>query len=315
MPGEAASWPNNNINLRFRRPLSVRNFVLARACDNRETSSDISIWRLQMTKFNGLPLNMARLQKWSIIYINDLIKENGDILSYQEAKHIYKFSGTMLGYLGLVHSLPNEWKNRQRKSKEPNPVIHPNIQNIISHKRGNKHIYNMLIYSKYKDVSNTWESGWEQELGQIDWIEVYKSNRKLISVAYQSLQYKILTQIIATNRLLYQMGRTETFECDRCAGCIDTIKHKFGYCPSVKRFWDEVELHLRNKGIIQNISVLNKKVILLEDTDSVTLNHIIIVSKMMISRKYILSLEILLKLIKRDMQTERNIAIKKRDMS
>ena len=70
------------------------------------------------------------------------------------------FSGTMLDYLGLVHSLPNEWKNRQRKSKEPNPVIHPNIQNIISHKRGNKHIYNMLIYSKYKDVSNTWESGW-----------------------------------------------------------------------------------------------------------------------------------------------------------
>ena len=32
---------------------------------------------------------------------------------------------------------------------------------------------------------------------------------------------------------------------------------------------------------------------------------------MMISRKYILSLEILLKLIKRDMQTERNIAFKK----
>ena len=113
----------------------------------------------------------------------------------------------MLDYQGLVQSIPNEWKNKQNKLKEPNPIIHPNIQNIITDKQGNKYIYNTIMNNKYKDVNNTWESGWERELGQIDWVEVYKSNRKLISVACQSLQYKILTKIIATNRLLYQMGR------------------------------------------------------------------------------------------------------------
>ena len=133
------------------------------------------------------------------------------------------------------------------------------------------------------------ESGWERELDQIDWVEVYKLNRKLISVAYQSLQYKILTKIIVTNRLLYQMGRSETSACDRYAGSIDSIIHRFWYCPAAKRCWDEVELHLRNIGIIQNISVLKKKVVLLGDTGSVTLNDIIIVGKMMIARKYLLS--------------------------
>ena len=66
---------------------------------------------------------------------------------FSETPGIYKFSGTMLDYLGLVHSLPNEWKNRQKKSKEP--ILSRILKNIISHKRGNKYIYNMLIYSKY----------------------------------------------------------------------------------------------------------------------------------------------------------------------
>ena len=293
--------------------------MIAMAQYDRSISAEVddisrhSVWFSNYTKFKN-----GEIKSWKgsgIVYINDLLKENGDILSFHEAKNIYKFSGTMLDYQGLVQSLPNEWKNKRNKLKEPNPIIHPNIQNIITHKQGNKYIYNTIMNNKYKDVNNTWESGWERELGQIDWVEVYKSNRKLISVAYQSLQYKILTKIIATNRLLYQMGRSETFECDRCAGSIDSIIHRFWYCPAAKRFWDEVELHLRNIGIIRNISVLNKKVILLGDTGSVTLNHIIIVGKMMIARKYLLSKEILLKLVKRDMQSERKIVINRGDMS
>ena len=93
------------------------------------------IWYSNFTKFKNVELRSWK-QK-GIVYINDLLKGNGEILSFEEAKNKYEFNGTMLDYIGLVQSPPIEWRNKQRKIKEANPIIHPNILNIISHKQGN----------------------------------------------------------------------------------------------------------------------------------------------------------------------------------
>ena len=120
---------------------------------------------------------------------------------------------------------------------------------------------------------------WEQELGHTNWVDVYRLNKNLTSVSYQTLQYKILTKIIATNRLLYQIGRAESYRCERCTEGIDTIVHRFWSCPVVARFWIEVKLRLRDIDLIQNISVINKKVVILGCMESIIVNHIIIVAK------------------------------------
>ena len=184
----------------------------------------------------------------------------------------------------------------------------------MSHKQVSKYIYNVLLYNKYKNVRNNWEFGWELELGQIDWVEVYKHNMKLTSIAYQALQYKILTKIVATNRLLYQIGITGTPMCERCRESVDTIVHKFWACPAVKQFWTEVKLYLQNMGVIQNISVFNLKMIILGNTESSIVNHAAVIGKSMIARKYTLSVELFLILLKRDMEKERYIATQKSEM-
>ena len=46
----------------------------------------------------------------------------------------------MLDYLGLVQSLPIEWKSRQRTKKNMNPIIHPNIPSTVNQKQGNQYI-------------------------------------------------------------------------------------------------------------------------------------------------------------------------------
>ena len=232
-------------------------------------------------------------------------------MSFEEAKNKYGINGTMLDYIGLVQSLPIEWRNKQRKIKDANPIIHPNILNIISHKHGNKYIYNTLLHNKHKNARNNWESGWELELGQIDWVEVYRLNRKLISVAYQTLQYKVLTKIVTTNRLLYQMGIAETSRCDRCRESVDTIIHRFWSCPIVRLFWTEVKLYLQNIGVIQNISVFNLKMVILGNIESPIVNHVLIIGKSMIARKQTLSVELFSALLKRDMEKEKYIATKK----
>ena len=165
-----------------------------------------SVWFSNHTKFRNYEIKAWR-QK-GIVYINDLLRDNGEIMSFEEAKATYDLKGTIIDYLGLVHSLPVEWKNRQGKVKEAYPIIHPNVQAIISQKKGSKYIYNTLLHHKFKGSKNSWELGWEQEMGQIDWLKVYEANLRLISVKYRTLQYKILTKIVATKRLLYQMGIT-----------------------------------------------------------------------------------------------------------
>ena len=134
-------------------------------------------------------------------------------------------------------------------------------------------------------------------------------------MSYQTLQYKILTKIIATNHLLYQIGRAESYRCERCTEGIDTIVHRFWSCPVVACFWVEVKLRLREIDLIQNILVINKKVVILGCMESIIVNHIIIVAKRMIASKYVLSTDILFHRLKRDMQMERSIAIKKGEMS
>ena len=268
-----------------------------------------SVWFSNHTKFKN-----SEIKSWKqkgIIYINDLLKDNGMVMSFEEAKTTYEIRGTRLDYMGLVNSLPDGWKNWQGKRKEIGPIIHPNVQNTISQKQGTKCIYDILIGSKYKDDTNSWEAGWEQELGQINWTEVYKLNKKFISVTYQTLQYKILTKIVATNRLLYQMGIKESYNCDRCTESIDSIMHKFWSCSLVRTFWSEVAVFLRDKGLIQNISAIDKKVVILGCLDSPIVNHVIIVCKKMMANNYLFSIENLLRMLKIDMETERRITNKK----
>ena len=283
---------------------------------DKSVSTDIhdisrhSVWFSNYTKFQT-----REIRSWKrkgIVYINDLLKDNGELLSFEEAKIIYKLNGTSLDYLGLLHSLPIEWRNEQSRRKEVNPIIHPNVESILMPKQCNKSIYNILLRKTYRGEKNTWELCWEHELGQIDWVEVYELNEKSISSVYRTLQYKILTKITATNQLLYQIGRKSSYTCDRCETSIDTVTHKFWACHVVKRFWEQVENWLRNKNIIQNISgsVLNKKVVILGHKRLPIVNHVIIVVKKIITNKYALSVDLLSNMLKKDLETERYIAIK-----
>ena len=272
-----------------------------------------SIWFSNYTKFKTYEIKSWK--ESGMVYINDLLNESGEILSFEEAKKTFRFKGTMLDYLGLLQSLPREWKSRQRKTREMNPLIHPNVQNIISHKQGNKHIYNVLLRNKYENISNTWELSWEREIGRVEWEKVYAANKIIISVQYQALQYKILTKIIATNRLLYQIGRAESYRCDRCREGIDTIVHRFWSCTMVKRFWTDVACFLQEVDLIQSTQTLNKKAVILGFIDSPMINHIIMVGKKMIANKGTLFLEVLLSILKKDRAMEKDISIKKGKMN
>ena len=64
-----------------------------------------------------------------------------------------------------------------------------------------------MLRDKYNKVEHSWEPAWSREMGHIEWAQVYKLGKgTTICTGYQSLQYKILTRIVATNGLLHRIG-------------------------------------------------------------------------------------------------------------
>ena len=268
-----------------------------------------SIWFSKFTKFK-----VNEIRSWKrrgLVNINDLLGEDGNIASFDEIKRKFRIEGTMLDYQGLVESLPQEWKRRQGIRKEPDPVIHPNIQEVLKQKKGIRQLYRTLLHKSYSGLHNSWEGAWERELGQIDWKEIYKLNKCTSELTtYTAFQYKILTRIVVTNRLLQSMGIKSSFLCDRCNLSADTITHRFWTCQEVQIFWKSVEALLLDMRI-QGISVLNKKTILLGCLKSLAVNHIIMLGKIMIAKRLPLSITFLLTMVKIDIQAEKAIASKR----
>ena len=69
----------------------------------------------------------------------------------------------------------------------------------------------------------------------------------VVDVKLQYFQYRFLHRIIATNKLLYAMGKVE---CDKCSFCkieIESLEHLFWDCSITSAFILDVELRFLRK--------------------------------------------------------------------
>ena len=71
-------------------------------------------------------------------------------MSFQRAKQTYQISGSYLDYVGLIRSLPQEWKTLTRKIRAEYPIIHPQVQVVLNQEKGVKY-YNIILQSKTRN--------------------------------------------------------------------------------------------------------------------------------------------------------------------
>ena len=68
----------------------------------------------------------------------------------------------------------------------------------------------------------------------------------------RDLQYKILFRIMATNKLLYQMGIKNNPSCPICLLSVHTVEHLFYKCYTIKKFWVTLtcvwKMYIHNKN-------------------------------------------------------------------
>ena len=179
-----------------------------------ENMNRCSLWFSEVTKHKTTCINAWKRK--GLCYLSDVVNEMGDILTFQQTKQTYQLCGSYLDYVGLIGSLSREWKFLPKKVRAEYPVIHPQVQVVLSKENGAKYLYNVILQNKTKNLSNSWELEWEIKYGEINWPEVYRAIHQKSSVYYHVLSYKIITQTVATNRLLHAMGIRSSPICSRC---------------------------------------------------------------------------------------------------
>lgn len=78
-------------------------------------------------------------------------------------------------------------------------------------------------------------------ISDMEWKGIYVLARSLnVKNSMKDLQYKILYRFVATNRLLFKMGKVASTVCTFCELEQETIEHLFYECLKIKEFWISV---------------------------------------------------------------------------
>ena len=318
-------WDRNAKSLRiFGRNLQFNRFwrdVVEAVADFKEAygeydpyeMSACSLWYSDYSKYHN-----NRLNSWyskGIKYLNDLLKPDGNIMSFVELKRLYGITGGQFDFDCLVLSLPRSWRTTN-KVKLFGPLIDPSLLFMLSQKQGVQHIYRKLTESLMRNHKHKWENKWHESYRNIEWDKVYvNAILATSSMRYRSTQYKIITRTHVTKRLLHRIGVAETSSCDRCGVEEDSIEHKFWQCRCTQTFWNAIRDWLVMNNILEGGSDFCAKTVLLGLGTSPIVNHITIVAKMIIILREHLSLNEVIGWLKADRDLEHTAAQCRGDLS
>ena len=224
-----------------------------------------TIWHNPEIKIGGKTVFYRNYSEAGVNFINDLISEEGDFLSYPSFQRKYNFQTNLLKYNGIIRAIPREWKvTILEEGDKLEEVQNFWIKRISKIKKPNKIVYK-IISEHFKQRNSKSEEKWalELDINKEDLTEFYLLHKKTLSCDsfLRAFQYKISNRILATNRLLFKIGISPYDLCTFCNTHSESIVHLYYDCNIIKNLWFQIfdDLDLRQK--IPNL-LFEKKIII-----------------------------------------------------
>ena len=250
---------------------------------NPKTKGDVLnqiIWNNQFIRVNKLSVffpawNKVGIEKLSCLFDN----EGNTLLSLTTLMQKYNVKCNFLQYYSLLSAIPQEWKTmlKQECSLTSTEYVTPSIEKLTC-----KIIYNTLLNHQHfpppTAEKRLIEYGFNfQERQKIYSLPFRVTNEVKLSV----FQYKIVHNILYTNKLLHKMKKKQQPDCPYCHGIDQTPLHLFVECLIAKLFWNKFTKWY-NDTCGGTIALEQNEIIygVLRYTSScLTLNHLIIIGK------------------------------------
>ena len=259
--------------------------IVGRYKDNVQNIDDIlsqCIWNNDDIKIGNKTVLYKTWLKRGIVFVNDLIDENGQCYSKEDLQNIYDLNTDFLTYEGIKRAVLQYARSRDIviDKKLSNP-IYPFIMRCTNTLLGHQKIYDMLLNSDYVRLPcyDKWENIISSTLPDSDWKAFSTiANKCTISTDLKWLQYRILHRLLPTNQFLFRIHYVDNPLCTFCKQTEETIYHIFWECNTVKRIWLDLKNWLNTVDV--QLSFSNIQVIFgVKGKNNYALNAIIILVK------------------------------------
>ena len=213
------------------------------------------------------------LQNNNIHFVYQL-KNSGRFLSYNEFTNKYNIRINFLTFNSIISAIKKTQSKLHLTNEEKLYTSQPPLQIIMKTKKGASQIYQKLIYIEYTSKGLT---KWQNSTGitKKNWHKsFYKAKKTTNDTKLLYLQFRILHNILTTNRSVSKYKPNQTDSCEFCKQASETIQHLLWHCEVVKAFWKDLEnlLNLRCTNV-HNLS-FNEHLIIFGHSETIMTDEI-----------------------------------------
>jgi len=183
----------------------------------------------------------------NVFFIGQLLKPDNTFLTLQELNTKYSTNINFLQYNSIKSSIADYTNTISFEKHSKKTKFQPPLDIILTTKSGTSPIYKaMLTPEQTYNGLNKWIKS--TEISKEDWIDSFL---KLIVTTNDPklrwLHFRILHNILTTNRSVSKFIQHQTDLCSFCNLKSETIVHLFWECPETKRFWKELQNIFNNR--------------------------------------------------------------------
>lgn len=251
---------------------------------------DSVIWNNELFQFKDENLNIQSWKNAGILRLHHILDNNLTLVDYD---NIVQQLGHTPNRLFEFNAVLNALERARRRGKldidgdlidtdspyiiEGTPLQHITVKQ-----------FRKLLTPEVSPCSvNFWRRKLDVDVTDTTWGLVHQATKE---TRLRVLHWKILHNIYPTNILLKKMGLTHTERCNACStGEKDYIEHFFFHCPQVSPLWREIEKEI-NARTGKRVTITDKIALMgwedkhTKSSDKRTINHLIAIGKMCISK-------------------------------
>ena len=211
------------------------------------------LWFNHNLKVGGTSVYYPAWHDKGILYLNDLVDENGKFLNYTQCVDLYRVTTNFLQYQGIINSINNYILNcniNPQQCKEHIPLRPLHLEYLLKDKKGCRSIYDIIIKNdKIKPSSvNKWQNYLDLNL-ELSWkFFFYLPPFKVTNdTTLRWFQYRINNRILGTNSFLHKIRISNSDRCSFCNIEAETIEHLFCDCEHTRNFWTDLITLIQEK--------------------------------------------------------------------
>ncbi|KAL9989421.1 hypothetical protein ACROYT_G003968 [Oculina patagonica] len=228
------------------------------------------IWNNKLICIQNKSVYYPKLIKMGILTIRNMLTESGNFLCFNELKQKETtfITANYFLWLGIVHSLPCEWRRMIKAGNigsfsqptQPRNLCSDQIRVKLDENNvfeiqalTSKQIYKKLVTKRTIEPTSKAKFTAIFSENNLDWANIYKIPfNSTLDTRTRAFQLKILHRILFTNSSLFKMKISATPLCTFCDLESETLEHLFVDCEYVKSFWEAFTAWVNSLGIVLN---------------------------------------------------------------